>query len=127
MSDITCQFGYVDIETETGWQKEPAIGIKPAKLGRVPIYAIPLSSAYLYADSQYLMRASFNVATFLGMFPDAFLINRIADLILSRLPDLIRMKPFRQELGSEIGEGRLFHDGDVVEHFGITTGGMVLK
>ena len=42
MSDVAIRFGSVD--TENG--KEPAMGLYPTRMGRPPIFAIPLSSAY---------------------------------------------------------------------------------
>lgn len=128
MSDITIKWGYVDVtSTDGGIIKEPAMGIKPTKLGRTPIFAIPLSSAYKYADSEYLMKASFAIAEFLGMFPDAFLINRIADTILNYLPDLIKKRPYQHNIGDECGEGYIMADGEIIDYFGVTTGGGVLK
>ena len=127
MSDITIQWGYVDVDHGDGPVSEPAMGIKPARLGRVPIFAIPLSSAYRYADGAYLMKVSFRIAECLGMFPDAFLINRIADLILNYLPDLIGKRMHESVAGRECGEGKVFHDGELIEHFGVTTSGGILK
>lgn len=124
MSDITVQFGFVD-DGDSG--KEPAMGIKRAVLGNTPIFAIPLSSAYKYADGEYLMKASFAIANFLGMFPDQFLINRIADLILNYLPDLIKSAPAKHEKGQAFAEGELRIDGERIEQFEAWTGGGLLK
>jgi hypothetical protein len=128
MSDITFQFGFVDVVDEDGLSnKEPALGIKPAKLGRVPIFAIPISSAWAYYEPDYLMKACFDIATFLNMFPDQFLINRIADTITNNIPDLIKQKPFIAGQGKECGEGKLTLGGDQIINFGITDTGGVLK
>jgi hypothetical protein len=128
-SDVTIQWGFVDLYDDDGEKTtEPAMGIRKATLGgRKSIYAIPLSSAYKYADVKYLMEASFNVATFLGMSPDQFLINRIADLILNYLPDLVRKAPKEEDEGVECGEGILSVDGEIVSNFGLMSGGGIIR
>lgn len=127
MSDITPIFGYVDVTDASGKKsKEMALGIKRAMLGKTPIFAIPLSSAWLYNEPEYMARATRNIAEFLGMFPDTFLLTRIAQLILNYLPDLIESKPFDAQKGQECGEGKLTMDGKT-EYFGITTTGRILK
>ena len=127
MSDISVKFGYVDLVDDDGSiKKEPAMGIRQAVLGKTPIFAIPLESAWKYAEPEYLMAASFKIAEFLGMFPDAFLINRIADTILNHIPDLIKQRPFTAAEGKENGEGKIMFHGEV-EHFGVTTTGGILK
>lgn len=127
MSDITVQFGYVDIADNNGKpRKEPAMGIKKAVLGRTPIYAITLNNAHQYTDPNYLVKASFDIANHLQMFPDEFLCRRICNLILDKLDLLIRMKPYEQREGKEVGEGKLYVDGDI-EHFAFTNTGGFLK
>lgn len=123
MSDIDIRFGYVNTQDSQGFDStEPALAIVPKRLGsNLPTYAIPLSSAYKYADGEYLIKSAFNAANHLQMFPDRFLVYRIADLILIYLPDLIKMKPFAKKGSArENGEGKVLIDGDVVSHFGIT-------
>lgn len=129
MSDITVKMGFVDVYNEDGKaKKEMAIGIMPITLRpNPPIFAIPLSSAWLYNEPEYMARATRNIAEYLGMFPDVFLMKRIAGLILDYLPDLIGSKPFiTDSIGSECGEGKMI-DGDVIEHFAITTNGSVIR
>jgi hypothetical protein len=130
MSDIYIRWGAVDmIDDATGRPyKEPAMGVTRTMHGhRAPIFAIPLSSAWAYAEPDYLMEASFKIASFLGMFPDQFLINRIADLISNYLPDLIKAKPIGDEKGVAYGEGKLMIEGEEVERFEVYTGGGIAK
>ena len=128
MSDVTHQFAYVNIYDENGKvTKEMALGIKNATIrGKSPVFAIPLSSAWLYNEPEYMARAVRNIAEFLGMFPDAFLMKRIANLILNYLPDLINSVPYEEQQGVEMGEGKIIINGDV-QHFGVTTTGKVIN
>jgi hypothetical protein len=128
--DITQRFGYVNTYDVDGNQRtEPAMGIIPARIGKnLPVYAIPLSLAYQYADAETLIKKSFHIAQVLGFSPDQFIVNRIADLILNYLPDLIKMRPYEnKEQGKENGEGKLMADGEVISLFGTTTTGQVLR
>ena len=130
MSDITSKFGYVNTYDADGQQRtEPAMGIVPVRRGQnLPVYAIPLSLAYQYADGEVLISKSFHIAQVLGFFPDRFIVNRIADLILNYLPDLIKMRPYENKAkGKENGEGKVMIDGEVVSMFGTTTTGGILK
>lgn len=127
MSDIRVIIGAVDITDADGKpDREVALGIKAANLKKSPMFAIPLSSAYLYADPKYLIEKSFFIAEFLGMFPDQFLVNRIADTILNYLPDLIRSKPLTDEPGQAFAEGELRIDGERIQQFEAFTGGGIL-
>lgn len=130
MSDITTRFGYVNTYDSDGHQRtEPAMGIVPVRIGQnLPVYAIPLSLAYQYADVETLIKKSFHIAELLGFSPDRFIVNRISDLILNYLPDLIKMRPYEnKELGKENGEGKLMANGEVISLFGTTTTGQVLR
>jgi hypothetical protein len=130
MSDITTRFGYVNTYDSDGHQRtEPAMGIVPVRIGQnLPVYAIPLSLAYQYADAETLIKKSFHIAEVIGFSPDRFIVNRISDLILNYLPDLVNMRPYgNAEKGKENGEGKVIIDGDVVSVFGTTTTGQVLR
>lgn len=129
MSDIYIRWGAVDLVDENGRPyKEPAMGVTRAVLGHTaPIFAIPISSAWMYAEPDYLMQSSFKIANFLGMFPDQFLINRIADTIMNYLPDLLRAKPIGDQKGRAFAEGEVRIDGDVIERFEAYTGGGIEK
>lgn len=128
MSDLYIRWGSVDmIDDEGHAYKEPAMGITRAAMGKQPIFAIPLSAAYLYNEPDYVMEASFRIANFLGMFPDQFLINRIADLILNYLPDLVKSKLPGEDQGRAYGEGSLRIEGEEIERFEVHTNGGVVK
>lgn len=129
MSDIYIRWGAVDLQTEDGRPyKEPAMGVTKAVLGhRAPIFAIPLSSAWLYAEPEYLVSSCFRIAEYLGMFPDQFLVSRIADLILNHLPDLIKAKPITDDPGRAFAEGEIRIDGERIEQFEAYTGGGIAK
>lgn len=126
MSDIAIRFGFVETKDSDGdLKKEPAMGLYPVRSGAIPMYAIPLSSAYKYAEPGYLLASAFGIAEFFSMFPDQFLVNRIADLILNYLPDLIRMRPAPEEEGEVNGEGVIILNGDRMTFGTTTTGGVV--
>jgi hypothetical protein len=130
MGDITTRFGYVNTYDVDGHKRtEPAMGIVPVRRGQnLPVYAIPLSVAYQYADGETLVKKSFHIAEVLGFFPDRFIASRIADIILNYLPDLIKMRPYENKAqGKENGEGKVIIDGEVVSMFGTTTSGQILK
>lgn len=103
------------------------MGITKAAMGKHPIFAIPLSAAYKYADPQYLMAASFRIAEILRMTPDQFLINRIADMILNYLPDLIKARPVDDAPGRAFAEGEVRIDGERIEQFEAYTNGGIAK
>ncbi len=122
MSDIAVRFGYEPDEVG----KEPAMGIYNVRQSTRSQYIIPLSSAYKYADQAYLMRASFAIAQYLQMHPDAFLINRIADTILNNLGTLIGYKPADKEEGRAFGEGKVIIEGETIGEFEAHTNGDVI-
>lgn len=124
MSDLAVRFGH--LPTEAG--REPAMAIYPVRGGRrPPMFAIPLSSAYKYADPAYLMRASFGIAERLQMHPDQFLVNRIAGLILDNLDDLVKQRPAGPAPGRAFAEGELRVGGERIEQFEAHTNGVILK
>jgi hypothetical protein len=130
MSDISTKFGYVNTYDADGHQEtEPALGITPIRIGKnLPVYAIPLSLAYQYADAETLASKSFHIAEVLGFFPDRSIASRISDVILNYLPDLIKMSPYEnKDQGKENGEGKVLIDGEVVSLFGTTTSGQILR
>jgi hypothetical protein len=128
MSDVYVRWGAVDLISDEGHSyKEYAMGITRARFGKHPIFAIPLSSAWMYADSQYLVKASFKIAEFLNMHPDQFLINRIADLILGKLPDLIKSRPIGNGAGRAFAEGEVRIDGERIEQFEAYSNGDIVK
>jgi hypothetical protein len=130
MSDITQKFGYVNTYDADGHRKtEPALGITPVRIGKnLPVYAIPLSLAYQYADAATLVSKSFHIAEVLGFFPDRSIVGRISDVILNYLPDLVKMRPYEnKEQGKENGEGKVLIDGEVISLFGTTTEGQILR
>lgn len=63
-------------------------------------WVIPLSSAYMYADSQsgepteYLVGKACEIAHHLGMTADRSTVFKIASVIVDNLSDLIRMPPW---------------------------------
>ncbi len=128
MSDISHRFGFVDTPNNDGQPtREPALGIFPVKMGRVPIFAIPLSSAYKYTDPKYMMETCFKIAEMFNMHPDAFIVNRIADLIMNWMPELIHHLPPGDERGEAFAEGEVRIDGEVIERFEAHTNGDVVK
>jgi hypothetical protein len=123
MSDIAVRFGFVP----DGEGKEPAMGLYNVRQSGQAQWAIPLSAAFKYTDQEYLMRTSFAIAQYLGMFPDAFLINRIADTILNNLDALIKQKPAGKGEGRAFGEGKMMVDGETIGEFEAYTNGDIVR
>ncbi len=124
MTDIAVRFGFVDVDEK---EREPAMGLYPVRRGRPPMFAIPLSSAYKYTDAKYLAETSFKIAEMFGMHPDQFIINRIADTILSNIDALIKhVDPEEQHNGQAFAEGAVKIDGDTVQQFEAYTDGRIV-
>ena len=60
-------------------------------------WVIPLTAAYLYADSKsggptpHLINSCFRMCEMFNMHPDKWTLNDLADLVLDNLPELLRM------------------------------------
>lgn len=118
IGDIVVSYQYVN--------EEPAMVIYP-KIKRTlgnGAYAICLSSAYKYAEVDYLIQQSKVAAEQIGMDITGHTVRRIADCIIDGLPDLIEMPPERtgmnQEQGQEIGEMLIKVDGQTIAHKELT-------
>jgi hypothetical protein len=115
-----------DIVSSYQWVNgEPAMILWPKvpKLGG-GAYVICLSSAFKYADINYLVVQAAIAAQFMGMDTSSFTTRRIADVILDGLEDLVRMPMERpgvneQQLES-IGEATIKVDGQVIAEREIT-------
>lgn len=131
MSDIAVRFGYVPVQdSDDPHSREPAFGIYSSRFANQrekAMWAIPLSSAYKYTDSSYMMRACFAIAQFLGMQPDQFLINRISSTIEDNLTQLLLSKPAGEVDGQEYGEVELKIDDQVVSEFAVKNNGEMVK
>lgn len=76
------------------WVKgEPALCLMRKRFDNNSAYVICLSSAYKYAEVNYLMGASMQAAAQLGMHGERYAARNIADIILEGLEDLVKMKP----------------------------------
>lgn len=88
-------------------------------------YAIPLESAWKYADSEtgaptlYLIQQADVAASVMRMLPTRDTIKAIADAIVDGLPDLVEMPPEPASF-SDVpkGEMKLQVDGSTVAHVG---------
>lgn len=76
---------------------EPAMCILRDAHGKKSAWVICLSSAYKYADIQYLVVASAKAAEHFGMHGERHAARNIADIILECLEDLVKMKPEPKE------------------------------
>lgn len=87
---------------------EPALVILPRY--RHPSTVIPcvvaLSSAYLYNDARYCVRAAKGIAKALGFEDSMTRTHKIADMLHSHLPDLVSMPPDPTE-EVVVGEARI--------------------
>ena len=125
MADVAVRFGAVD-DGKDG--KEPAMGLYNPRQSTRNMYAIPLSAAHKYTDQGYLLRASFAIAQYLNMFPDQFLVNRIADTIVNNLETLVKHKPVGlDDKGEAFAEGEIRVNGERIEQFEAWTNGDVVK
>jgi len=103
--------------------KEPAMVLYPAyrRVGVTP-FAIPLDSAYDYAEDARLIEKAALAADLMGYGADRPTIHRIASVINDALPDLLAMPPepgsvdsFGPRHGEEV---KFMVDGQTVAEFG---------
>lgn len=103
--------------------QEPAIVLYPAhrRIGVTP-FAIPLDSAYDYAETGHLIEKAALAADLMGFGSDRQTIHRIASIINDALPDLLSMPPepgsvdtFGPRQGEEV---KFTIDGTTVAEFG---------
>jgi hypothetical protein len=84
---------------------EPALVLLPRY--RPPSTVVPcviaLSSAYLYNDAKYCVRAAQGIAKALGFEDSMSTTHRIADILHSHLPDLVSM-PINPTVAVVVGE-----------------------
>ena len=72
---------------------------------------VALSAAYLYNDPKYCVKAAKGIAKALGFEDSMTTTHRIADVLHSHLPDLVRM-PVDPSTGVVVGEAQVsFGDG----------------
>lgn len=81
-------------------------------------YVICLSSAFKYADVNYLVQQATVAAKFMGMDDSKFTRQRIAGVIIDGLEDLVRMPPERPGVNEQqletIGEASIKVDGQTI-------------
>jgi hypothetical protein len=130
MSDIAVKLGYVPVIQDDGTTEyEPALSVQTRRLGS-PVWAIPLSNAYIYGDEKTLCQKAFAMAQFFRMYPDRWLIYRIMDAVLNWLPDLIKMKPYQEILDSQAkqtGEIKVTVGGKVMTHAAVLENGQLVN
>ncbi len=110
-----------DVVMSLQWiNDEPAMVIWP-KVRRTlsnGAYCICLSSAYKYADNNYLIQQAAICAEYIGLEKSAFAIRNIADVILNHLQDLCEMPPEqmvrKKEKSPIIGDLSVIVDGQTV-------------
>jgi hypothetical protein len=106
--------------------EEPTMIIFPARpSGKAGCYAIGLSAAYKYADSEtgapteYLIRQADVAAEVMGMFATRDTLRTIATVIVDGLPDLVEMPPVPDIFNPlPKGEMKLQLDGKTIAHVG---------
>lgn len=87
------------IKTTAMKDEEPAMAIGGKRFDRKTAWVIPLSAAYLYADStsgaptEYLVETSRKIANLLGIEGSRGTVFKIASAIVDALPMLIQMPP----------------------------------
>lgn len=121
-----------DIASSYQWVNgEPAMILFPAMPGLGSgAFVICLSTAWRYANSEtggpsaYLLHQSLLAAQVMGMYPDKFTLNRIVDVILDGLPDLVEMPPepvgMTAKQAEAVGELSIKVDGQTVREVEVT-------
>jgi hypothetical protein len=116
-----------DIVVSYQWvNEEPAMILWPKmkRLGTKGAFVLGMSSAYKYADMNYLVAKAAEIAEFIGMDASKFTINRIATIIIEGLEDLIHMPPepigMNKAQEQEIGEAKIMVDGKTIMETALT-------
>jgi hypothetical protein len=116
-----------DIFISYQWvNEEPAMLLYPARPGPgAGVYAIALSSAWRYADSDtgmpthYLIQQADVAAEVMGMLATTSTLRAIADAIVDGLPDLVEMPPEPAAFNPlPKGEMKLNLGGQTIAHVG---------
>ena len=98
--DIVVGYQYV--------QNEPALVMWPLRpSARSGAYVVCLSSAFKYAEDDYLVQQAMKACEVMGLFPTKQQVYRIATAIQDNLDELVRMKPEQQDAPVAVGEGKL--------------------
>lgn len=110
---------------------EPAMVLFPATRNTGGSFAICLSSAHLYAESNgYATRhaagKAYEAAEVLGIGFERATIFRLISAILDGIPDLVAMPPERvdRDTSDAIGEMRVLVDGEVISERVVTEAGI---
>lgn len=104
--DIVLCFQYVNDE-------EAMVLFPRTKKSKVGAFVVCLSSAFKYAESvtgqptPYLFEQAAAAAKIMGFEASKSMLFKIADIIVSNLPDLLKMKPEQVEEGKSYGSGIL--------------------
>lgn len=94
---------------ETLEESEPCLCLIPTYRRGVPC-CIALSAAYKYDDPKYLLGASQGICHQLGFSDSMQNVSRVADLIYSYLPDLVKIPPKPSEGLIHVAEVTLTHE-----------------
>lgn len=90
---------------------EPCLIMLPRYRAMGKPCGVALSSAYLYNDDRYLVRAALEFAIEMGFGYDKSYIMKIATMIHEHLPDLVGMPP-EPTTATEVADGTLtYSDG----------------
>jgi hypothetical protein len=116
VGDVVISYQYVN--------NEPAMCIFPKRKRaiRQGAYIICLSTAWKYADPDYLVRASIVALKYMAMDTEPSTVNRLCNIILDNLEDLVKMKPEPEDEQTVIGEGTLLGADNKPIHFELTDG-----
>jgi hypothetical protein len=106
--DVTIAFHWIN--------DEPAMVLYPSyrRMGVTP-FAIPLESAFDYAEDMHLVEKSTLACDLMGFGTDKSMVMRLARLINDSLPDLLHMPPAKIERPRETqGELVVKMDGQTI-------------
>jgi hypothetical protein len=117
--DVICHFTWFGADADG---REPCIVLQPTfrilAAGNYKPCVIALSSAYKYADDEYLMQSAINIAEILGLGQSAAF--KIATIINDGLLELIKMPPKPVEQQIVVADAFLTNESGKKQHFEMT-------
>ena len=123
--DVAISFQWLDTGHESGEDQPCMCLYKANATSRSGAFVIPQEASYHYANRRgdptaHLFAAAFKAAVQMGFFPDQSTVNRVVDIVVEYLPELVRMpsapvRPIKNPLtqGIEVAlklDGKTIHE-----------------
>ena len=107
--DMTCAFHYINEEETACFFAQTRKTLDGRPFGA---YCVPLSSAWQYAEDDYLITAARKAAEIMGFDPHSrFDVKKIADFFQDMLIELVTMQPIPDAMRERPPEFEVSHDG----------------